>query len=417
MQQFFKQGGINKLKNESKVHIRQKTILKIILLSFAIKVVILLLVQLFSPNFGFFFMNDGVFHDDDKYFIVARDYLSNSTSIFDIVAFRNATNLVGHYSQYSSENLWFWTVSIFAYIFKWLPSLNFLVILISSINIYLIYYLGKKFYSIKTGILAAKLYAFMPYPLIFSVFIFKDHLIITAFLFFLLFLFSLFYEPKIKFIHIFVGLLGLILFSQLRQGLSDILILITIIAFGYRLIKRQHYSSFIAYSILSIATLIILLSISDNLYSSVIYKINAYVNYSRFDDTSLSLIGMNRLSDIYKFPATYVVSIIMPFNLGQQIDSWFNLVSYINIISIPIASGLIIYMIINVKKRRLLYWVVIFITVGTLFVSLAIFRHYFFLLPIHYLFFSEFIREKKQRDMWLLSSIFLLIGLVIFTLM
>jgi len=404
------------LKNDYKVLNRQKTIFKIILLSFVLKVLILILVEFFSPQFGFFFMNDGIFHDDDKYFIVAREYLSNSSGIIDIGAFRNATNLVGHYSQYSSENLWFWTVAIFAYIFKWLPSLNLLVIFISSINIYLIFYLGKNFYSNKTGILAAKLYAFMPYPLIFSVFIFKDHLIITAFLLFLLLLLSIFYESKIKPIYIFMGLLSLLVFSQLRQGLSDILILMTVVAFGYRLIKRKYYFSILVYSILAITTLLFLFSLSDNLYSSVIYKINAYVNYSRFDDTSLSLIGMNRLSDIYKFPATYVISIIMPFNLGQRLDSWFSFVSYMNIISIPIASGLIIYMLFNVKKNKMLYWTVIFITLGTLFVSLAIFRHYFFLLPIHYLFFSEFVREKKYRDIWIFSSMFILIALIVFTL-
>ena len=92
-------------------------ILFIILTSLLLKFIILYLVNLFSDQFSVYFMNDGVFHDDNKYFLVGEYYLENSKILFDVNVFSRATFNVGHYSQYSSENLWFWIVSLFSYTF------------------------------------------------------------------------------------------------------------------------------------------------------------------------------------------------------------------------------------------------------------------------------------------------------------
>ena len=75
-----------------------------------------------------------------------ENIIENSKILFDVNVFSRATFNVGHYSQYSSENLWFWIVSLFSYTFRSAKILNYLVIFISSLNIYLIYIFGKKFF-------------------------------------------------------------------------------------------------------------------------------------------------------------------------------------------------------------------------------------------------------------------------------
>ena len=401
---------------KSDVLVKNK-ILFIILTSLLLKFIILYLVNLFSDQFSLYFMNDGVFHDDNKYYLVGEYYLENSKILFDENFFSRATFNVGHNTQNSSENLRFWIVSLFSYTFRSAKILNYLVIFISSLNIYLIYIFGKKFFSLKTGLITASLYAFMPYSLIFSVFIFKDHLIITIVILILNLIASIFYNEKIRIVDIILGVLSIIFLNSLRAGLVNIIILFIIFSLFFRIFKKRNRMNLISLIIGSLAIFMFFFALSDLIlenYDTAIYKLNSYVNANRFDNTSLSLIGMNSVLEIYKFPFAFSFSLIMPLNLNFNISSWLDIVSFINFISIPISAGTLIYLLFHKKRKPLIVLTILVLNIGSLFVSLAIFRHYYYLLPLNYLLFSEYIIEKKNNIVWILLTIIMSTSIMYF---
>lgn len=206
--------------------------------AFWLRVSLLLLIYLLQDQFGIYFMPSNVFHDDDKYIIGAKAYAESANSLFDWQAFISSMATVGHYAEINDENGWFVFTSIFMYIFhsEWILRIFNIGFAVVSIN--LLYKLALRVFDIKVALTSAKMLAFLPYPVLFCCFPFKDQFVMMLLLSSLLIIHKLANENTLLVKRIFLLILLITVIHFTRQGLDVLILLLAVIYYFSRNIVK-----------------------------------------------------------------------------------------------------------------------------------------------------------------------------------
>ena len=113
---------------------------------------------------------------------------------------------------------------------------------------------------------------------------------------------------------------------------------------------------------------------------------------------TISIVTITKIKDLYKLPLTYMFSVISPIGIGYFHNSWFSVISNINIIMVPIAIGGIIYIFFKEKPDKLLFKMLMAYYSISIVMSIGIFRHYYSILPLAFIPFSNYIIKAKKVD-------------------
>ena len=103
----------------------------------------------------------------------------------------------------------------------------------------------------------------------------------------------------------------------------------------------------------------------------------------------LSLISIDSVYDIWKFPMSYAFSLLLPFDLNQPWNTWYGLIPSLNIIMLPFAISNVLYLF-KKKDDISFYFGLLAFYLAVIVMSATIFRHYYCLLPISILFFAKY---------------------------
>lgn len=381
-----------------------KKLLNIVIIGLILRLLVLFFVYYFQSNLTTEFMVRDVLHDDLKYTLGAQFYAEGATSLFDIDAFNIAMLKVNHIASASNENFWFWFISIVYYMFRSELMLRLINISFSVVSIILIYYLIFEIYNKKKALLGAKLLAFLPYPVIFCCFVFKDQFVMMLFIYCLLILLHFYKNKSINKLNWVLFIITILIIKNTRSGLDVMLEIFFISIF-----ILKNYSTYNRSVFWKITGFIIVLFIIFNFsffMNSVIYKLQIYLNNRETDNSIImKLLSIDKVYDIYKLPFTYAFSILQPLTWNISIDSWATIVSYLNITMIPIASANFLYLFQKKKYKIFEYGLLIFYF-STIIMSLGIFRHFYCLLPIPILFFTNIFDKSKKLVLQLSGLVF-----------
>ncbi len=373
--------------------------------------ILFLLIVLIAGESG---IATNIITDDIVYENGARAYLENANSLIDISAYR-----VGFLTH--GKVFYPWCICLVAYFFRSVLAVRLLNILLSVLCCILIYKLLLFFVSEKSSLLGARLYAFLPYPLMMSCFVIKDVFLTFGFLFVLLSAEEIKQRglrKKWKMVVISVALLFAM--YNTRGGLVECLMIIEVSYFILFLYKKGK-------SILATILVMVALTISI-LYNSVVIeafatKINDYSDYGRAA-SSIASLRIDTISQLWKLPFTYAFALIQPIMLsfGKGNTVWYKWLSGLNFSMIPIAVANILYLFICKKKYKFFYWSNLALYCGIIVLVLNVFRHYFFLLPISFInfaLFADYLSEgecSRTKNLWLIVSIGVMLALFAFML-
>ena len=361
------------------------------------------------------FIAETTYYDDYRYELGGAVYASSAQTIIDVDAFVKAYASVGDWVGYhflenplDASPLWYWIVCILMYITKSYVSVRIFNIIVSSIAVVYVYKFSELVYDERTAKRASNLAAFLPYPVVFSCFGYKDCLIMLI-TFYLLYCAVKYrnthiLKPK-EIVKIVVGLVCL-LFT--RGGLSALLMLICIIIAFEDVIKGRLNAKTL---IIGAAIVVVGAAVFLRSYSTLIYKLQYYLNrhVETLGGTAISFITINKVTDLYKLPFTYIFSIIMPIRLFGKIDSWYAVIANINLLMTPVAVGATAY-IFTKKKDNLVYWSCMAYYVISIITSINIFRHYYSIIPFTYIAYANYLKGNNSRRRIIVS-----VGAVVFS--
>lgn len=321
-------------------------------------------------------VNPYIMSDDIMYENVARNYIYYSNSIFDL---RSAA-MVGVDGYL--EVFWPYVMCFSAKLLNTEYAGRLLNCLMSTYSILLVYRLAELVTLQKSiALKASKLFAYLPYPWIICCFPIKDIFLTMSVLVILIDYVKYQHGIKLNLRQCVLLVLLLVCVSFTRGAVSEFLILIGVV-FGLNSLLRRgrKYQTLIAV----VVCVILLLLFKDVFLSAFEKKVNDYNNDEYVSIGMLRFIQINKLSDIWKLPATYLFAMLQPFSLSifsPSWDNWSYFLSVMNLSMVPIAWGNFQYAF--SKKYNNLFWCATFAMYASVFsLSLGIYRHYLFLFPI-----------------------------------
>lgn len=399
------------LENYSKINISRKLELKkLLVIALVLRIFLCIFILVIGKEIGeLYFISD-----DKMYESLAKSYLITSNSIFDVEALKQ----IGA-TQYL-QVFWPYVVCVFAYLFRSIYAARFLNVVLSIIAVKLIYDLVLNISeNHKTAMRAAKLYAFLPYPLLVCCFPIKDIYLTVAVLYTFI-LFVKFQNRKtISLKNYFICILLLIGVYFTRGAVVEIMALFLIAFVIMRFYKSKKIGAIFVCILFAI---ILLYFFGGKILDSFKTKIDDYGGKGQ-SGTMISLIQMGNITEIYKLPFAYFFASLQPFTLplssASILNIWGQIIYYGNLTIVPIACGNFLY--IFIKKKNFLFWIcsaVVYCAVISL--SLGVFRHYLFLLPIELINYSLYCEHSStiKRDILLFFTcgvflLFLLYSLVV----
>ena len=314
--------------------------------------------------------------DDVEYENVALNYIKTATSIIDKSSFANVGG-AGYLQPF-----WPWITCIFGYIFRTQYAARFLNIILSTLNVILVYKLAFEVSnSDVVSMKAAKITSYLPIFILISCFNIKDIYIMTAIIYSFWILVKFDKMSKVK-IYEIILMIALMFGAYLSRGaIVEMMIIFYSIVILKSILKRKKYIIALL-SIIIVAVVAFLLK--DRIIGAFYSKINDYISSGR-TSTSISFVRIDSISQIYKLPLTYAFATIQPFSLNlfnlNGITIWMQIINFLNVTIIPIAVGNFIY--IFIKKDNLTFWLTTIIMFSSIIIlSLGVFRHYFFLMPV-----------------------------------
>lgn len=326
--------------------------------------------------------------DDQTYDRYANDYLKSATSLFDVGAFnRMGANRI-------KENFWVWVVSVVTYLFKSVVFVRILNIILSVASVGLIYKLTNHISNDeKTALRAAKLFAFLPYPLIICCFPIKDIFILFVVLLFIETFFEYIKTLKFRLIKIFI--LGILLYCvyRTRGAIVEMLLLMCIVYMLLALIRKKKYMTTVIFLVIVVVAAVYFW---DDIMKAFVRKVTDYsaIGARR---TAVDIVKIKSLADIYKLPATYIFAMLQPmktrlFTISNGL--WEELLMYLNLSLYPIAIGNFIFAL--RKNKNWLYWITTTsVYIAIIIISLGAFRHYLCVIPYHIINYSLLMKDKK----------------------
>lgn len=371
---------------------------KICLWGLIVRLIALSLTLMFSDNLTTGYLRSNYDSDDLRYMDGAIIYSETASSIIDVPAFISAFRTFNDNVGLSEDiALWYWLMCIMMYIFKYPIIVKIINILFGVICISLIYKICKFVFphKEKIGILASSLYAFFPYPVFFCCFVYKDQ-------FLTLILLSIIYivyknSTIINIKSIIQLTILLIAFNLIRSGLLPIIL----ICIGYIEFKKnpkkyglsKPINTFILVSITAIFVYYLYMHFSDIISHKFKSYVENRIQVGSGGDT-ISYFIINSPLDLWKAPLAYAFTIIQPLYTGSKILNWSSIVGILNACTIPIMIVSVYYWFI--KKSNNVFWMSIMILfMVMLIVSMGISRHFYYLLPFVFIFYSDAIVSES----------------------
>lgn len=368
---------------------------KVFLKAFVARLIVLLLIFFLRNVFENGFIANDVYYDDYRYEVGGEYYAQNAKAIIDVDTFKNAYASVGDWVGYhlktgvwNSTPAWYWIVCIIMYLTKTKWAVRLLNIVLSSIAVIYVHKFTKIVYGKKTADMASNLLTFLPYPLIFSCFAYKDQLIMLC-TFYLLYVAVRFrYHSAMNVKTIICSIMVSVLLMLTRGGFTALLlVLCAAIALIKNIKVRVNIRQFIVIAFVVIA---VIFAFAKS-YNTIIYKLQYYNtrHEETLTGTNVAFITINSIWQIYKLPLTYIFSLIMPIQMFNGISSWYGIVANLNVCMTPIAMGAFFYIFRSNKPDKLVYWGSLILYLISIVTSINIFRHYYSLMPLTLIAFSN----------------------------
>ena len=376
--------------------------------AFKVRIIALLIIFLCTPSWSIGFLSPKAYTfmpDDIRYEAGAMQYAKTASSIVDREAFKLAYIQYGDRKGYETNwftatPLWYWIVCITIYITRTNLTVRLLNITLACFGIKYLYLLAELLFDKKTALLASKLYAFLPYPVAFSCFAYKDHLMFlgTAYLLYVSFLYR--YQRRLSKRRILPIILSAFCCASLRSGLTFALIFMCLfIAFSTYLKRKRALFS------IGVALVLCLLFargfVIDSL-NSLIYKASFYqTDRQSFiaENRGISIATISGAKDFYKLPITFLVAVSMPLKVNFKFQSWSDLISLPSMAVMPaVAVGA--FLDIFLKKHQdalaklalLLYYLLCAVT------SISYARHYYSLLFIPIAMCAHYVSHASRSE-------------------
>ncbi len=396
---------------------------KTCILAFCVRLLALIFIVMFVDNVSIgFYGTDNIGLDDCRYLAGAESYLNNATSVIDVDCFTKSFEQLGDSTGYimnepTSTPLWYWIVCIVSYFTRTTFSVRLLNIIFATASVFYFYSFTNLLYGEKVALLSSRLLAFLPYPVMFSCFAYKDSFLMYC-SFFILYGAMLYQKNgKIgKFRLLIIVLLAIAMFKT-RSGLSALFLAVAfLVAFKKYVSKINIRNLIISIILLAIAGLIVYKS-----SSTLIYKMNYYFERSSRTVTGpIRHIMITKVSDIYKLPLCYILSVVEPIGLPDSISCWSDITELFFPLMVPISIGSFLYMFTKKKQDAYTFWLCMGVYLATITASLTNIRHYYSMLPITFAAFSKYIIEIKgiKRVLFVVvcfGSIIMLCALYMFT--
>lgn len=388
--------------------------------AFFVRIIVLLIIILLIkeiPAFGF--MGNSPDYDDYRYDQGAVLYSQDADSIVDIQTFTRIYDNWGDWTGHHLSDplrwgwLWYWICCILVYITKTRWSIRILNIFLAIFTVKYIYDAVDNAYSRNAAEIAARLWAFLPYPVIFSCFAYKDSLVAFC----LTYLISKFVKIKKDRATTKGEIIGIVIVSTIfiftRSGLSELFIAICVFyLFSDQIRAKMNLKYFIAF----IVILIIAAAVIWRIWGIVMFKYSAYVTPSATESTGLgSLVKVTSLRDLWKLPLAFVFAILQPIGINLDNLTWYAIVCLLNFLMCPIAIAAVFGIKSSFEYNRSLFWVMMIYYLIVVSTSVLISRHLFSALPIPIIFASNYYTSGSRNSIsiYLGMTLLLVIAMIV----
>ena len=193
-----------------------------------------------------------------------------------------------------------------------------------------------------------------------------------------------------------------------------------IFLFAYILIKYAQQKKFLRLFLAVGAFAILAFIFKDSVMATFEIKVDHYGGAIGTEGNIASL-QIDDIKDIYKLPFTIFFANLQPmtlnlFEMGNR-SLWLTIIAHLNITMYPIAVGNFAY--IFLKKKDTFFWVSTMIMYSSVIIlSLGVFRHYLFLVPLQIINYSLCVGENPSyNQLFFYASAGLAIVTSVFTLM
>lgn len=359
-----------------------------VLLGFLLRLIVLILiVNVLNGVWDLYFLED-----DKKFEEMAAVYRFNANGILDLELFDELT--AGYMQRF-----WPFVICVSTKLFGYLYTGRVINILLSTICIPVTYRLCYEVSgNEKTALTAARLFAYLPFPILVSCFPIKDIYIMMV----VMYAFYIFVRVqsgrKVSAFQ-YVLLCALLVGVYLSRGaVTELMLIFFLVYYLQKLYKEKKY---LAALVLLMGSVAVFVAFRSAILSSFETKIDTYGNYYADEASGLNALRVTSMMDIYKLPLAYAYSMLQPmklelFTIGADTRQWRMVMGYANMTMYPVAMGAWLYMF--TKKHNLFFWLSSFVMFSAvIMLSLGVFRHYLFLLPIHMVNYSLYTEKTNER--------------------
>lgn len=331
--------------------------------------------------------------EDDKAFEeLAGKYLFNAKSVFD-------WELMEKLAKGWLSPFWAYMLCIASGLMRTIYATRYLNVVLSTLCIVVTYNLCYEVSgSQKTALTAARLFAYMPFPILIACFPFKDIFIMLSTMY-AFYVFVRIQNNRKVAIHQYVILSVLLVCVYFcRGGVTELLLMYLLVYYLQKLLREKNY--WVALLLL-IGAIVVFVAFRNQILSAFMTKLENYDHNAVSEAAGLNAIRVTGLLDIYKLPLAYAFSMLQPmqielFTIAEDTRPWRTVMSYANITMYPVVLGAWLYTF--VKKHNLFFWLSSFaMFTAVIMLSLGVSRHYLFLLPIHMINYSLYMEDTHEN--------------------
>lgn len=359
-----------------------------VLIGFALRLVMLFII-IYALN-GIW---DLYYIEDDKAFEeLAGKYLYNAHSVLDFELMEELTR--GWISPF-----WVYVLCVSTGLTRTIFAARYINVILSTLCIAVVYCLCYEVsQNKKTALTAARLFAFLPFPIIVCCFPIKDILITLGVMYAFYTFVCVQKDKKVSVFQFILCALLMVCVYFTRGAVTELMLIFLLIYYLQKLYRKKRY---LAAVLLFMAAVVIMFVFRSVFFTSFETKVDTYGNYGAEDAVGLNAIRVTGLTDIYKLPLAYAFAMLQPmklelFTLGNDVRPWRTVMTYANMTMYPVAMGSWLYMF--VKKHNLFFWLSSFaMFAAVIILSLGVSRHYLFLLPIHMINYSLYLEDTHEN--------------------
>ena len=183
-----------------------------------------------------------------------------------------------------------------------------------------------------------------------------------------------------------------------RGAVTELLIAFFVVYYLQKLLRTKQY---LAALLLLMGAIAVFVMFRSAILSSFNTKLQDYGSQSVDEANGLNAIRVTGMADIYKLPMAYAFAILQPvklelFTVIADTRPWRSVMTYANITMYPVAVGTLLYMF--SKKHNLFFWLSTFVMYAAVIIlSLGVFRHYLFMMPINLINFSLYMERSHEN--------------------